>query len=391
MLDSTPMNESPINYQHLARDISLWAKDLGFSQIGICDVDLSAQEQPFLNWLEKGFHGGMHYMEKYGLMRTRPAELEQGTIRAISVRLDYLPQGAKFAETLANSKLAYISRYALGRDYHKLMRKRLQQLGEKIAEELKMSTVDFKFRAFVDSAPILERPLADKAQLGWTGKHTLLLNKESGSWFFLGELLVNIPLPTDQQEPHEESCGRCVACINICPTGAIVEPYLLDARRCISYFTIESAEAIPLELRPLMGNRIYGCDDCQLVCPWNKYAQLTKETDFQPRHGLDSATLVELLAWSEKEFLEKLEGSAIRRIGHQSWQRNIAVALGNAPYDVKIVEAIENCLDNANAFVSEHLTWALKQQYLQKDQANRNNPLTQRLINAINKQLPRDA
>lgn len=386
-------NNHTINYPQLVEKIKCWGKELGFSQLGITDIDLSKHEQALETWLANHYHGNMDYMARHGLMRARPAELEPGTIRAISVRLDYLPTKAKCARILKAKDHAYISRYALGRDYHKLMRKRLQQLGKKITayfEELHGE--NFNFRPFVDSAPILERPLAEKAGLGWVGKHSLLLNKEAGSWFFLGELLIDIPLPVTSIETIDEKssgndCGSCVACIKICPTKAIVEPYVVDARRCISYFTIESPDPIPLELRPLMGNRIYGCDDCQLICPWNKYAKLSLEDDFQARHQLDEVTLLTLFAWDEDYFLANLEGSPIRRIGFQSWQRNIAVALGNAPFNIDIVAALEDKLTSASALVAEHIRWAIKQQALN----NSDTRLNARLIRSIEKGLPRDA
>jgi epoxyqueuosine reductase len=294
---------------------------------------------------------------------------------------------------LKNKDNAYISRYALGRDYHKLMRKRLQQLGKKITSYCE----DYNFRPFVDSAPILERPLAEKAGLGWVGKHSLLLNKAAGSWFFLGELLIDIPLPvtTTKRTQPSNDCGSCVACMKICPTKAIVEPYVVDARRCISYFTIESPDPIPLELRPLMGNRIYGCDDCQLICPWNKYAKLSQEDDFQARHQLDQASLLSLFSWQEQEFLDKLQGSPIRRIGFQSWQRNIAVALGNAPYSDEIVKILQDKLSSASELVAEHIHWALSQQAnkrdINRDEKDANSRLNARLIRSIEKGLPRDA
>jgi len=398
-MTNTTANNPAINYPELVEKIKSWGKELGFSQLGITDIDLSKHEQALEKWLANNYHGNMDYMARHGLMRARPAELELGTIRAISVRLDYLPTEAKCAQILKSKNHAYISRYALGRDYHKLMRKRLQQLGKKITvyfENLKGE--DFNFRPFVDSAPILERPLAEKAGLGWVGKHSLLLNKEAGSWFFLGELLVDIPLPVSTIDTSEKSttnsgCGSCVACIKICPTKAIVEPYVVDARRCISYFTIESPDPIPLELRPLMGNRIYGCDDCQLICPWNKYAKLSLESDFQARHQLDEITLLELFAWSESFFLDSLQGSPIRRIGFQSWQRNIAVALGNAPYDTNIVNALAQKLTTASPMVAEHINWALSQQNERQlmNQNNANTRLNARLIRSIEKGLPRDA
>jgi len=391
-----------INYPELVEKIKCWAQALGFSQLGITDIDLSKHEQALEQWLANNYHGNMDYMARHGLMRARPAELVPGTIRVISVRLDYLPTKAKCAKILKAKDHAYISRYALGRDYHKLMRKRLQQLGKKISAYC----ANFNFRPFVDSAPILERPLAEKAGLGWIGKHSLLLNKEAGSWFFLGELLIDIPLPVTQLAQDENqtvsasssnSCGSCVACIKICPTQAIVEPYVVDARRCISYFTIESPDPIPLELRPLMGNRIYGCDDCQLICPWNKYAKLSLEADFQARHQLDEITLLALFSWSEDYFLANLQGSPIRRIGFQSWQRNIAVALGNAPFDSTIVQALEQQLTTAQAMVAEHIHWALAQQKV-KQKLGEEAPKTRtikrlnaRLIRSVEKGLPRDA
>ena len=394
---NTVTNNHAINYPALVEKIKCWGKELGFSQLGITDIDLSKHEQALEKWLANNYHGNMDYMARHGLMRARPAELEPGTVRAISVRLDYLPTEAKCARILTAKNHAYISRYALGRDYHKLMRKRLQQLGKKITDYCE----SFNFRPFVDSAPILERPLAEKAGLGWVGKHSLLLNKEAGSWFFLGELLIDLPLPVTSIEPIANDCGSCVACMKICPTKAIVEPYVVDARRCISYFTIESPDPIPLELRPLMGNRIYGCDDCQLICPWNKYAKLSLENDFQARHQLDEITLLDLFAWDETYFLSKLEGSPIRRIGFQSWQRNIAVALGNAPFDVNIVAALEEKLASASAMVCEHINWAIAQQKFKNTpsenqsstKANNNSTmrLNARLIRSVEKGLPRDA
>ena len=403
-MTNTMANSPTINYPELVEKIKCWGKELGFSQLGITDIDLSKHEQALEQWLANNYHGNMDYMARHGLMRARPAELETGTIRAISVRLDYLPTQAKCAQILKSKNHAYISRYALGRDYHKLMRKRLQQLGKKITTYFEslagegLEDDNFNFRPFVDSAPILERPLAEKAGLGWVGKHSLLLNKEAGSWFFIGELLIDIPLPvsvidTKDKDTTSNDCGSCVACIKICPTKAIVEPYVVDARRCISYFTIESPDPIPLELRPLMGNRIYGCDDCQLICPWNKYAKLSLESDFQARHHLDEVTLLELFSWSETYFLESLQGSPIRRIGFQSWQRNIAVALGNAPFDRNIVIALEQKLTTASPMVTEHIHWALSQQTEREliDHKNANERLNARLIRSIEKGLPRDA
>ncbi|WP_448547640.1 tRNA epoxyqueuosine(34) reductase QueG [Thalassotalea fusca] len=381
------MQAITINYQELAEKIKAWGKEFGFAEVGIADIDLSEHEAKLTEWLENQYHGEMDYMARHGLMRARPAELVPGTIRVISVRMDYLPANAKFAKILKDKDQAYISRYALGRDYHKLMRKRLKQLGDKIQAHCE----NFNFRPFVDSAPILERPLAEKAGLGWIGKHSLLLNKHAGSWFFLGELLVNIPLPIDKAPSND--CGNCVACIKICPTNAIVAPYTVDARRCISYLTIELRGAIPEEFRPLIGNRIYGCDDCQLICPWNKFASLTNEDDFSPRQQLDEISLLTLFAWTETEFLEKTAGSPIRRIGFDAWQRNIATALGNAPYNDQIIKDLSEKLASASPLVAEHIEWALSQQAERKAQAkvDANIRLTGRLIRSIEKGLPRDA
>jgi len=386
------MTSTQINYQELAEKIKLWGQELGFSQVGFSDIDLSSHEQALTQWLENNYHGEMDYMEKHGLMRARAQELVEGTTRVISVRMDYLPTNAKFARTLKKKDHAYISRYALGRDYHKLIRKRLKQLGDKISDYCE----SFNFRPFVDSAPILERPLAEKAGLGWVGKHSLLINKSAGSWFFLGELLVDIPLPTNEKSTNE--CGNCVSCIKICPTQAIVAPYVVDARRCISYLTIELRDAIPEEFRPLIGNRIYGCDDCQLICPWNKFAKLTAEDDFSPRQSLDEVELLTLFNWDEQSFLAKTEGSPIRRIGFQSWQRNIAVAIGNAPYSEKNIVALKHNLHHAQAMVAEHIEWAIAQQLTklnvitqQLEQQEKNQRLTARLIRSVEKGLPRDA
>ena len=351
------MNNTPTELQQLADAIKSWGLELGFQHVGITDLDLSAYEERFLTWLEKGFHGEMKYMEQHGTKRYRPAELIPGTLRVISARMDYLPADTDIIKVLQNPHKAYVSRYALGRDYHKLMRKRLEALAKKISNEV----TDHQYRAFTDSAPILEKPLAEKAGLGWQGKHTNLLSRDGGSWFFLGEVFTNIPLPLDS--PVKNHCGTCTACIDICPTQAIIAPYQLDARRCISYLTIELRGTIPEEFRTMMGNRIYGCDDCQLVCPWNRFAKPTDEKDFHPRHGLDSAELIDIFAWDEKTFLDKTEGSAIRRIGHESWLRNIAIALGNAPFDREIISALTARLTHPSAVVQEHTQWALTQQH----------------------------
>lgn len=376
----------PFDFSQLAQNIKQWGNELGFQQVGICDTDLSASEPALQAWLDKNYHGEMDWMARHGMMRARPQELLPGTLRVISVRMNYLPAHAAFASTLKNPQLGYVSRYALGRDYHKLLRQRLKQLGERIQQHC----AELNFRPFVDSAPVLERPLAEKAGIGWTGKHSLILNKAAGSFFFLGELLVNIPLPVDA--PAEEGCGRCVACMTLCPTGAIVAPYTVDARRCISYLTIELEGAIPEELRPLMGNRIYGCDDCQLICPWNRFSQLTDEDDFSPRKALHAPELIALFAWNEAHFLKVTEGSAIRRIGHLRWSRNIAVALGNAPWDPAILDALMQ-RQGEHPMLDEHIAWAIARQY-EKRKAASVEVITaqqQRLVRVIEKGLSRDA
>lgn len=352
-----PMQKTNTNpdFNQLAHDIKSLGQELGFQQIGITDIDLSHYEKQFLDWLMNHFHGEMHYMESHGSKRYQPNELVPGTMRVISARMDYLPHNTDIQNVLQNPRLGYISRYALGRDYHKVIRKRLKLLVEKLTEMIGQ----FGYRVFADSAPVLEKPLAEKAGLGWMGKHTNLINRSAGSWFFLGEIFTNLPLPID--EPVKNHCGTCQACIDICPTQAIVGPYQLDARRCISYLTIELRGSIPVEFRSKMGNRIYGCDDCQLICPWNRFAKSTQEKDFQPRHGLSAPNLIDLFNWSESEFLKKTEGSAIRRIGYDCWLRNIAVALGNAPYSEAIVQALNKKLNHSSALVREHVEWALLQ------------------------------
>lgn len=340
----------------LAQQIKHWGRELGFAAVGIADGELSAAEAGLQEWLAQGFHGEMDYMAAHGVKRSRPAELVPGTLRIISVRLDYFPPASVDPHTvLADPNAAYIARYALGRDYHKVLRNRLQTLAEKISG----AVGEHHFRVFTDSAPVLEVELATKSGLGWRGKHTLLLNRQHGSWFFIGEIYTDLPLPVDT--PETSHCGSCQACIDICPTQAIVAPYSLDARRCISYLTIELKGSIPLDLRPLLGNRIYGCDDCQLVCPWNRFAQTAELADFSVRNGLDSTGLIELFAWSETDFNERLAGSPIRRIGHTRWLRNIAVALGNAPSSPDIATALGARLDHPSALVREHVAWALAQ------------------------------
>lgn len=346
-----------LDLTQLAMDIKQWGHTLGFQQVGIADTNLQIHEHHLLNWLAAGFHGNMNYMVRHGVRRSRPAELYPGTLRVISARMDYWPpQAADPQQTLHNPNLAYVSRYALGRDYHKVLRSRLKQLGRRIEGVVGA----FNYRVFTDSAPVLEKALAEKAGLGWIGKHSNLLHPKVGSWFFLGELYVNVPLPID--EPASNHCGRCTACLDICPTQAIVAPYRVDARRCLSYHTIELHEAIPEEFRRPMGNRIYGCDDCQLVCPWNRFARTTPETDFLPRHGLDAPRLIDLFSWNEAEFLRRSEGTAIRRIGFTRWLRNIAVALGNAPFSQAVWTALQARLDYPSELVREHVVWALNEQ-----------------------------
>jgi epoxyqueuosine reductase len=375
-------NPTP-DYEKLAQQIKTWGQALGFSEVGITDIDLSKHEAQLQRWLDAGFHGSMDYMAAHGMKRARPAELVPGTQRVISVKMNYLPPDARFAKTLKNTEKAYISRYALGRDYHKLMRNRLKKLGQKIEREVG----EYGFRPFVDSAPVLERQLAEKAGLGWRGKHSLLINQQAGSWFFLGELFIDLPLPIDKPNTFE-GCGKCVACITLCPTGAIVEPYVVDARKCISYLTIEHQGPIPEQYRTLMGNRVYGCDDCQLVCPWNRYAQITDENDFHPRTHLKDKDLLELFAWNETTFLKNTEGSPIRRIGHERWLRNLAVGLGNAEFSPRIIQALEDKSLSCSELVLEHIDWALTQQ---KDKQRVKLRKTARLIRIVEKGLPRDA
>jgi epoxyqueuosine reductase len=343
--------------QELSNEIKQWGLALGFQQIGITDTDLSQYEQRFLDWLAQGFHGEMQYLSRHGSKRSRPAELIPGTIRIISARMDYLPPDTAALDVLNTPEKGYVSRYALGRDYHRLMRKRLESLTEKIMARIG----SFGYRAFCDSAPVLEKSIAEKAGLGWIGKHTNVINSKAGSWFFLGEIYTDIPLVIDTPINHSH-CGSCSACITVCPTQAIIAPYTLDARRCISYLTIELRGSIPIELRPLIGNRIYGCDDCQLMCPWNKFAKFTNEKDFHPRHQLHTPDLLDLFQWSEEDFLHYTEGSAIRRIGHVCWLRNIAVALGNAPSHPSIIHALKTQLTHPSDIVREHVEWALEQQ-----------------------------
>ena len=341
-----------------AADIKRLGLELGFQQVGITDgAGLAEDEAYLLSWLRQGRHGEMDYMARHGLKRSRPAVLVAGTVSVISVRMDYLPPSSRHPRQVLNRPgLAYISRYALGRDYHKLMRRRLRRLARKIEARIG----PFGYRCLVDSAPVLEKALARNAGLGWIGKHSNLINPKAGSYFFLGEIYTDLPLEKDPPFGGQH-CGRCTACMDICPTAAIVAPQQIDARRCISYLTIELKGAIPEPLRPLIGNRVYGCDDCQLICPWNKFARHTEEDDFRVRHGLDAPTLIELFLWGEQEFLQKTEGSAIRRIGYQRWSRNIAVGLGNAPTHAATVKALKTRADDSSALVREHVAWALRQ------------------------------
>jgi epoxyqueuosine reductase len=350
------MNAPSFDTALLLADIRRWGAELGFARLGAANIDLSEDEAHFTDWLRAGFGGEMHYMSRHGRKRTRPAELVPGTVSCISARMDYWPAEAADAQaTLDEPSIGYVSRYALGRDYHKLMRDRLQKLCDRIAARVG----PFGYRAFVDSAPVLEKALARNAGLGWVGKHTNLIDPQAGSYFFLGEIYLSLPLPSDTASTAR--CGSCSACLPACPTGAIVAPYRLDARRCISYLTIELSGPIPVELRRAVGNRIYGCDDCQLVCPWNKFARPTLEKDFAVRHGLDRTELAELFGWSEAQFLEKTLGSAIRRIGHERWLRNIAVALGNAPTSAAVIAALRRRERHPSPLVREHVHWALAQ------------------------------
>lgn len=334
------------------------AKELGFQQLGVTSTDLGQHVERYKQWLQKGYHADLDYMHTHGSKRWTPDELIEGTLRVISVRMDYLPEEMESANRqLADPEAAYVSRYTLGRDYHKLIRNRLKHLIGFIREQ---SEAELDFRAFVDSAPVLERAIAQQAGLGWFGKNTMIINREAGSWFFLGEIYTNLELPlTGSYE--QEHCGRCTACLDVCPTNAFNGPYSLDTRKCISYLTIENKNAIPLELRKPIGNRIFGCDDCQLVCPWNKFAEHSSEDDFSPRNKLDEAKLTELFSWTEEEFLKNTEGSAIRRAGYEGWLRNIAVALGNAPSKPDVIQALQTQADASSALVREHVAWALEQ------------------------------
>ncbi len=345
------------DYHALAASIKQWGRALGFQAVGVSDTHLGDAEAHLMEWLAQGRHGAMDYMAKHGTKRARPAELLPGTRRVISLRMNYYPPAALDAwQVLDDGERAFVSRYALGRDYHKVLRHRL----ERLAQQIRAATGTFNYRVFTDSAPVMEVELARKARLGWRGKHTLLLTRDQGSWFFLGEIYTDLPLPVDT--PDADHCGTCTRCIQVCPTQAIVAPYQLDARRCISYLTIELKGSIPVELRPLIGNRIYGCDDCQLICPWNRFAQKSAEADFSVRNGLDDVKLTELFAWDEATFCARFAGSAIYRIGHEQWLRNIAVALGNAPRSAETRAALERRASDASPLVREHVAWALQRQ-----------------------------
>lgn len=337
-----------------ARKLKAFGKHIGFQQIGITNVDLTVAESHLLDWLGRDFHGEMHYMKHHGLKRSQPAKLRPGTIRIISGRMDYLPGQAQNSQAiLSDDKLAYVARYALGRDYHKVLRRRLLKLAGFLADLVG----PYSYRVFTDSAPVMEKALAEKSGLGWIGKHTNLIAQQCGSWFFLGEIYTDLPLPIDT--PSTNHCGTCQTCIDICPTDAIIAPYQLDARRCISYLTIELRGNIPIALRPLVGNRIFGCDDCQLICPWNRFARLSTEKDFLPRQHLDAEKLVTLFLWSKQAFLKNTEGSPIRRIGYDAWLRNIAVALGNQTKNETVLNVLYTKLDNTPPMVREHIQWAI--------------------------------
>ena len=349
-----PEAAAHIDLTGLANEIKRLGESLGFGKVGIADVALADDERYLERWLALARHGTMEYMARHGTKRARPAELVPGTVRVVAARMDYLPEPADAAErVLGDPRKGYVARYALGRDYHKVLRRRLQAL----ATAIERRAGPIGYRVFVDSAPVLEKALARNAGLGWIGKHTNLLDRRDGSWFLLGEIYTDLPLPPDR--PVTGHCGSCTACLDVCPTGAIVAPYELDARRCISYLTIEHKGPIPLEFREAIGNRIFGCDDCQLVCPWNRYARRAREGDFAPRHGLAAPDLVELFAWSEREWEERTAGSALRRAGYEGWLRNVAVALGNAPPGAGVVAALTSRAGHPSAVVREHVAWAL--------------------------------
>jgi epoxyqueuosine reductase len=344
-----------LNLQSLSEQLKIWAHELGFDALGISDIDLQEHPKYLQRWLDQDHHGTMQFMAAHGEKRWRPELLEPGTLRVISLRMDYLPENTQALEVLEDPTKGYIARYTLGRDYHKLVRKRLATLAKRLQD-----AAGGHHRAFVDSAPVLERAIAEQAGLGWIGKNTMLINDKAGSWFFLGEIYTDLPLPVSPAKT-DKHCGSCTACLDICPTQAFVGPFELDARKCISYLTIEHKGSIDIALRAKMGNRIFGCDDCNLFCPWNKFAKPTQESDFKPRHGLDNTDLVELFLWDEQTYLDRTEGSALRRIGYERWLRNIAVALGNAPSTIPVIEALKSRLAFPSDLVQEHVVWALEQ------------------------------
>lgn len=344
--------------ENLPQQIRDWALQLGFADAGITGLELGEDHAHLRRWLREGMHGGMEYMQRNTDLRAEPALLRPGTVSIISARMDCRPDAEAAEKILADGNRGYIARYALGRDYHRVMRGRLLKLAERIEQVIG----PHGYRVMTDSAPVLEKAIARNARLGWIGKNTLLLNREGGSWFFLGEIYTDLPLPLIETPPKQNHCGSCSACIDVCPTQAIVAPYQLDARRCISYLTIEHYGSIPLEFRPLIGNRIFGCDDCQLVCPWNRYAKITAEGDFKTRHGLDAPQLVDLFGWSEETWSKRTEGMALRRTGYARWLRNLAVALGNAPASASIIEALQQRADHPDEVVREHVAWALQRQ-----------------------------
>ncbi len=356
--------EPRVDLAEVKRELAARAAALGFAAIGVAGIEIPEDEQHLLRWLGEGFHGEMDYMERHGVLRSRPQQLAPGSVRVVSARMDYWPQESRPASAvLADGTLAYVSRYALGRDYHKILRRALATL----ARDLQARIGPFGYRVCVDSAPVLEKALARNAGLGWIGKHTNLIARDAGSYFFLGEILTDLPLPVDERASAH--CGSCEACIPACPTRAIVAPYRLDARRCISYLTIEHQSAIPVELRAAIGNRVFGCDDCQLVCPWNKFARQAAHPDFKVRHDLDATSLTQLFRWTAEQFEERTRGSAIHRLGYRRWSRNLAVALGNAPASPEVVRALEERRADSSAMVREHVEWALAQQRAPRDAA----------------------
>ena len=355
----------PINLEQIRQLLRTWSRELGFNDLRITDTDITAYTKNHQAAITQGLHGDMGYLERNQELRYQPEKLLPGTLRIICARMNCLPGEVETIDRLNTPEQAYIARYSLGRDYHKFMRKRLTQLAKKLEQQIGA----YGYRAFVDSAPVLERQLAEKSGLGWIGKNTLLLTKQTGSWFLLGEVYTDLPLPTDTPV-SEEHCGSCTKCLDVCPTKAFVKPWLLDARRCIAYLTIEYKGSIPVELRPLIGNRIFGCDDCQIYCPWTKFAQNSEESAFTPRHNFDAALLIDLFLWSEATFLEKTRGSAIRRAGYICWLRNIAVALGNAPYDKNIIAVLQSRLKHSSELVVEHCKWAVQQQELKESGTN---------------------